>query len=262
MGFALALSERPGKEHFGGLIPGVKTVPFGDVEAARKAITSRTAAFILEPMQAENHCRTADPRYYEQIRTLCDAAGAKLVFDETQTNFGRTGTKFFMDQLGVTPDILIVGEALTSGMFPMTAMIFTPELKQFFDDHPLIHVCTFGGHDLGCVVAMTALDEYERLEPWNNAAELGVGLLKDLSALGAKHAGKIVSVAGKGLLVSIKLATAELAKKFCALARRAGVLVNTGRVDTTTVVIRPSLLISAEDVGMMVSAINKTVQDL
>ena len=65
-GFALALSERPGKEQFGGLIPGVKTVPFGDVEAARKAITSRTAAFILEPIQAENHCRMADPDYCRQ----------------------------------------------------------------------------------------------------------------------------------------------------------------------------------------------------
>ena len=166
-----------------------------------------------------------------------------------------------MDQLGVTPDILIVGEAITSGMFPMTAMLFTPGLKQFFDDHPLIHVCTFGGHDLGCVVAMAALDEYERLEPWNNAANLGASLMKDLSALAAKHARKIVSVAGKGLLVSIKLATEDLAKKFCSSAKQAGVLVNTGRVDTTSVLIRPSLLIGTEEIGRVVSVITSTLEE-
>jgi acetylornithine/succinyldiaminopimelate/putrescine aminotransferase len=261
-GFALSLSERPGKEQFGGLIPGVKTVPFGDVEAARKAITSRTAAFIMEPVQAENHCRMADPGYYRQIRSLCDASGAKLVFDETQSGFGRTGTKFFFEQLGVMPDILIIGEAITGGMFPMTAMVFTPELKHFFDIHPLIHVCTFGGHDLGCVVAMAALDEYDRLGPWDNAADLGVSLMKDLSALAAKHAGKIVSVAGKGLLFSIKLATEDLAKKFCSSAKQGGMLVNTGRVDTTTVLIRPSLLIGTEEIGRMVSVITKTVEEI
>jgi len=260
--FALSLSERSGKEQFGGLIPGVKTVPFGDVDAARKAITSRTAAFIMEPIQAENHCRMADSGYYRQIRSLCDASGAKLVFDETQSGFGRTGTKFFFEQLGVMPDILIIGEAMTGGMFPMTAMVFTAELKHFFDIHPLIHVCTFGGHDLGCVVAMAALDEYDRLGPWDNAADLGVGLMKDLSALAAKHAGKIVSVAGKGLLVSIKLATEDLAKKFCSSARQGGVLVNTGRVDTTTVLIRPSLLIGTEEIGRMVIVITKTLEEI
>jgi len=261
-GFALALSERPGKEQFGGLIPGVKTVPFGDVDAARKAITSRTAAFILEPIQAENHCRMADPGYYKQVRALCDAAGAKLIFDETQSNFGRTGTKFFFEQLGVVPDILIIGEAITSGMFPMTAMLFTPELKQFFELHPLIHVSNFAGHDLGCVVAMAALDEYERLGPWDNAANLGASLMKDLSALATKHARKIVSVAGKGLLVSIKLATETLAKKFCSSAKQGGVLVNTGRVDTTTVLIRPSLLIGTEEIGRVVSVITSTLEEI
>ena len=261
-GFALALSERPGKEQFGALIPGVKTVPFGDVDAARTAITSQTAAVVLEPIQAENHCRRAAPEYYRQLRALCDAAGAKLIFDETQSGFGRTGTKFLFEQLGVWPDILVIGEAMTGGMFPMTAMVFTPELKQFFDAHPLIHLCTFGGHDLGCVVAMAALDEYERRTPWDNAATLGGRLLQDLTALAAKHPGKIASVAGIGLLVSIKLASAELAKQFCAATRRNGMLVNTGRVAPTTVLVRPALLIGPEDVARIVGVTAQTAESL
>jgi acetylornithine/succinyldiaminopimelate/putrescine aminotransferase len=261
-GFALSLSERQGKEQFGGLIPGVTTVPFGDVEAARKAITPNTAAFIMEPIQAENHCRTADAGYFRQIRALCDATGAKLIFDETQSGFGRTGARFFFEAAGVEPDILIFGEAVTSGMFPMTAMVFTPELKHFFDIHPLIHLCTFGGHDLGCLVAMTALDEYDRLEPWKNAALQGDVLMKGFRACAERHVDTLVSVAGRGLLISLKFASRELAQAFCAGARHNGLLVDTGKVDRATVLIRPSLLITNEEAEAIIDGVTKTLEKL
>ncbi|HPI94187.1 MAG TPA: aminotransferase class III-fold pyridoxal phosphate-dependent enzyme [Deltaproteobacteria bacterium] len=259
-GFALSLTERPGKEQFGKLIQAVKVIPFGDVEAARSTIGNRTAAVVMEPVQAENHCRTADAGYYARVKALCESTGAKLVFDETQSGFGRTGTRFFFEQTGVQPDILIVGEAITSGMFPMTAMVFTPELKHFFDIHPLIHLCTFGGHDLGCLVAMTALDEYDRLEPWKNAARIGDRMVGELSALAEKNGSKIVSIAGKGLLLSIKLAAEDLARRFCAAARAGGLLVNIGETDRTTILIRPSLLISDEDATEIFNAITRTLE--
>jgi putrescine aminotransferase len=259
-GFALSLSERSGKEQFGQLIQAVKVIPFGDIEAAQKAIGPKTAAVVMEPIQTENHCRTTDKSYYIQVRTLCDTAGAKLIFDETQSGFGRTGTRFFFEQTGVTPDILIIGEAITSGLFPMTAMVFTPELKGFFDIHPLIHLCTFGGHDIGCLAAMTALDEYDRLKPWVNAAHLGNVLIKKLSALAEKSGGKLLSVAGKGLLISLKLASQDLATKLCAAARHDGLLVNTGAVDRTTILIRPSLLIGMEEADKILDIIAKILQ--
>ena len=156
----------------------MKTVPFGDAQAAESAVSGRTAAFIMEPIQAENGCREAEKAYYAKIRSLCDRHGAKLIFDETQSGFGRTGSRFFFEQTGVEPDILIVGEAITGGIFPMTAMVFTPELKEFFDVHPLIHLCTYGGHDIGCRVAMSALDEYDRECPWDNARQRGTKLLE------------------------------------------------------------------------------------
>ena len=261
-GFALSLSARPGKEQFGKLIPDVKVIPFGDEAAAAGAIGSHTAAVVMEPIQAENHCRRADAGYYARVRALCDKAGAKLIFDETQSGFGRTGTRFFFEQIGVSPDILIIGEAITSGMFPMTAMVFTPELKHFFDVHPLIHLCTFGGHDLGCLVAMTALDEYERLEPWKNAAATGEALMKALDALKGKHGRKVASIAGQGLLVSLKLSDPDTALRFCAAAWKAGLLVETGLVDRSTVIIRPSLLIGAQETGRIVDGLAKALADL
>ncbi|MFA5100343.1 MAG: aspartate aminotransferase family protein [Candidatus Omnitrophota bacterium] len=258
-GFALSLSERKGKEQFGMLIPSVKVIPWGDAETAAQAIGQKTAAVVMEPIQAEHHCRTADKSYYAQIRALCDKTGAKLIFDETQSGFGRTGTKFFFEQIGVTPDILIIGEAVTSGMFPVTAMVFTPELKSFFDIHPLIHLCTFGGHDLGCLVAMEALDEYNRLNPWDNAKQIGDILIKGISSQAAKNSDKVISVAGRGLLISIKLADNNMALKFCAAARNAGLLVDTGSVDTSTVLIRPSLLICRYEADKILDIVAKTL---
>jgi putrescine aminotransferase len=261
-GFALSLSQRVGKEQFGKLIQAVKVIPFGDIEAARKAIGPQTAAVVMEPIQTENYCRTADALYYAQVRSFCDATGAKLIFDETQSGFGRTGKRFFFEHLGVAPDILIIGEAITSGIFPMTAMVFTPELKGFFDIHPLIHMCTFGGHDLGCMVAMTSLDEYERLEPWISAARLGEKLMKDLSTLIKIDKGRLVSIAGKGLLVSLKFSSPDIARSFCAKARENGLLVDTGKVDTSTILIRPSLLVTEAELKEIVDKASMTLSAL
>lgn len=261
-GFALSLSGKPGKEQYGRLIQGVEVIPMGDVEAARHAIGQGTAAVIMEPMQVENRCRTAPAEYYQHIRELCNASGAKLIFDETQTGFGRTGTRFFFEQTGVEPDILIVGEAMTAGMFPMTAMIFTYELKHFFDVHPLIHLCTFGGHDLGCMVAMATLDEYERLEPWDNARHTGDNLMKKFKTLADKNPDVITSVTGMGLAISLNFASSAQAKEFCCNAYDNGLFVETGKLDPDSVLIRPSLLITEEEASGIIDGITKTLKGL
>jgi len=256
-GFALSVSARQGKEQFGGLIPCVETVPFGDVDAAASRIGDQTAAFVMEPIQAENHARTAPGEYFGKIREICDRHGVVLVFDETQTGFGRTGTRFYFEQTGVEPDILVIGEAITSGMFPMTAMVFTRRLKRFFDEHPLIHLCTFGGHDLGCVVAMRALEEYDALEPWENARRLGEVLLAGLGDAVSAHGGR-ASVTGAGLLASVRFGGPDEARTFCVEAARAGLLVDVGRVDASSVVFRPSLLVSEQEVNEIV----RTAEDV
>jgi putrescine aminotransferase len=258
-GFALSLSERKGKEQFGALIPGVKTVPFGDIKAAIEAIDDKTAAFVAEPIQAENHCRTASAGYFARIRALCSLHGAVLIFDETQSGFGRTGKGFAFEHSGVIPDIAIVGEAITGGLFPMTAMVFTPELKGFFDAHPLIHLCTFGGHDLGCSAAMAALDEYDCLKPWINAGELVEAMIGDLAEYAAVRSGPLVSVAGEGLLMSLKFASSGDARRFCRLACGNGLLARPGEVDPSAVPLRPSLLITPSEAVLITGTVMKVL---
>lgn len=113
------------------MIPDIKTIPFNDVSAAKNAITKQTAAVILEPIQAENNCRITDKTYLQELRVACDKADALLIFDESQTGFGRTGEKFATDYFGVLPHIMIIGEALSGGVFPMGAVVFTSRVKKF-----------------------------------------------------------------------------------------------------------------------------------
>lgn len=261
-GFAISLSDRDDKKDFGALIPAIKVVPFGDINAAKAAVGNKTAAFILEPIQAENNCRAAGSEYLRQLRSLCDKFGAKLIFDESQSGFGRTGKKFAFENAGIYPDILIIGEAMTGGVFPMTAMVFTNELKNLFDVHPLIHLCTFGGHDAGCHVAIAALDEYEYLKPWENAAAIGEHLMDGLKDIISENKDTKISVNGQGLLLSMAFDSEDTAKTFCMRAIKKGILVKQGKVDRRSVVIRPSLTITEAEKDMILKGVKEAIKGI
>lgn len=261
-GFALTLSQREDRHLFGNLIPEVSTVPFGDIDAVKKAVTRKTAAFIMEPVQAENHCRAADAGYLVKVREICRRKSAMLILDETQTGFGRTGSKFAFEDSGVEPDILVFGEAITGGVFPMTGIAFPRKLKSFFDAHPLIHMSTFGGHDIGCRVACRALDEYDRIRPWQNAMLLGMKLADRLRSVMEARPNVIRSMSGKGLLVSLAFRDAKTAAAFCAQAARQGVFAAPGEVARHCVVLRPPLTITSDDVDFIANAVMKAAARL
>jgi putrescine aminotransferase len=96
--------------------------------------------------------------YLEQVRALCDRAGALLIVDEIQAGLGRTGRLWAVEHFGVNPDIMLVGKGLSGGIFPMTATCFRAELESVFEADPFIHVSTFGGAEVGCPVALKVLE--------------------------------------------------------------------------------------------------------
>jgi len=262
-GFALSLSDRKDRDSYAPLIPDVRVMPFGELDAARKAITSRTAAVILEPIQAENNCRAASPGYLKGLLGLCQQNGAVLIVDETQTGFGRTGSKFAYEVSGIEPDILVLGEALAGGMFPIAATLLTQRVNAFMNAHPLIHLSTFGGADVGCRVALKAIEIYERDQPWRNAAAMGERLSSGLRQLIREAAASPVrSVAGKGLLLSLEFGSPEAAKQFCKAAATHGLLVVPGEVAASTVVLRPMLKISPEQVGEIVASVKAAMESM
>lgn len=253
-GFALSLSDHQGKDNYGDLIPEVTKIPFGDLKAAEKMITSKTAAVFIEPVQAENGCRTAEIAYIQGLSSLCQHKKTLLVFDETQTGMGRCGAKFACEKAGVTPDVLVIGEALGGGMFPIAATVFTQKLNRFLNAHPMIHLSTFGGSDIGCRTAIAALDEYEAVRPWENAEEKGIRLIYGLKALMKEYPGKIKSVQGDGLLIGLTFIHESDAICFCKKAASNGIIITRGEISKTSVVFRPSLLISEKDVEDIITA--------
>ena len=255
-GFAMSLSDRKDREIYGPLIPNVGQLPFGDIEAARKMITKNTAAVFIEPVQAENNCRQAGREYLQSLRKFCAKKGALLILDETQSGMGRTGKKFAFEESGIMPDVLVIGEALGAGMFPIAATVFTQRLNKFMNAHPMIHLSTFGGSDLGCRVSQKALEEYERLKPWDNAARSGKKLREGLEILRNSHPNMIQSLDGRGLLLSMDMGTADTALAFCRAAAEKGLLVCPGDVARCSVVFRPSLLISEETVVEILQAVS------
>ncbi len=240
-GFALSLSTRADATLYGPLIPETQALSPDTQQAFLDAIDTQTAAVIVEPIQVENHCRALDPEWLGKLQKRCRNMGALLIVDETQTGFGRSGEKFAFLESGLEPDVLILGEALGGGMFPIAATVITQEVNRFMNEHPMIHLSTFGGSDIGCRVALKALELYESEKPWDKARDAGCFLEKDLEDLQKKHAKTLLSVQGSGGVFSLEFADEAAADEFVRRAAQEGILLTTGEVAKNTVVLRPPL---------------------
>ncbi|MCX8125121.1 MAG: aspartate aminotransferase family protein [Spirochaetes bacterium] len=260
-GFAVSLSESDKKKTFG-QIPDIVTIPFGNIQALEERVTTKTAAIITETIQVENACRSASEGFFKIMRNVCNKTGALMVLDETQTGMGRTGKKFAFEHYGVEPDILVIGEALGAGIFPIAATVFSKQVQKFMHAHPLIHLSTFGGHDLGCRVAYAALDMYETTKPWENAEKVGRQLIEKLNTLQKQYPSKILSVRGKGLVIAATLATELLAEKAVGKLLREGIFVTTGKVARDSIIIRPALTIQETVADAIAKGIHKIIKTL
>jgi putrescine aminotransferase len=245
-GIALSLSEVAGKEKYGPLLPGIRTVPFFDCRAIEQELAHGAAALIFEPIQVEHGGRMVLPADLRTARRLCNEHKALLVLDETRTGFGRTGFRFACEVADVVPDILLVGEALGAGVFPITAAIFTQNVNRFLNAHPMIHLSTFGGSDLGCRVGLAALKEYGRIEPWDNARERGAQLRLALEQ-GRLGGTSLVDIRGRGLLLALDFADAATANHYIKAAARQGVFLRSARFAPHVVLVEPPLIITQEE---------------
>jgi acetylornithine/succinyldiaminopimelate/putrescine aminotransferase len=254
-GFALSLSSHPHRGDFAPLVPGARVERLATAEDVARAVTHDTAAVLLEPLQAENHCASLSREVMAALAARCRETGTVLVVDETQTGFGRTGRRFAYEHFDLLPEAVVLGEALGAGVFPICGAMFSPRLNAFLNAHPLIHLSTFGGSDLGCVVACAALEEYERLAPWENAVRQGVKIREALDGVIDARGPGIRSLAGRGLLLSLELADSQAAIGFCKSLATEGIFAKPGRVATNTVVLRPPLTLADAERDRLVAAV-------
>ena len=160
-GLSLATGDAEFRDPFGPNPAEFSQVPFDDLHAMADAIDDSTAMVILETIPATLGMPLPSPGYLAGVERLCRERGALLCLDEVQTGLGRTGTMWCWQQEGVTPDLMVTAKGLSGGIVPITATLMTAELHAFFDDHPFIHVSTYGGAELGCVAGLAVLDVVE-----------------------------------------------------------------------------------------------------
>ncbi len=189
------------QEGFGPLVPGFRYVPFNDLETLEANLTPKTAAIMLEPIQAEAGVVVPDVAYLKDLRKLCTERHILLIFDEVQTGMGRTGTLFAYEQFGIQPDIMTLAKGLGGGV-PIGACVATDTVAAAFE--PGTHASTFGGNPLACAAALKVLDlliDGGKLEQGRLAGEY---LRKGLATL-SKQFSCIRESRGMGLLRGLEL---------------------------------------------------------
>ena len=185
------------------LVTGFSYVPYNDADAVEKAITDKTAAILVEPIQGEGGVNVPDEDYLKRLRKICDANGILLVLDEVQTGIGRTGKLFAYQHSGIEPDIMTLAKGLGNGL-PIGAMLAKDPIAQAFT--PGTHASTFGGTPLVCSAAIEViktLTEDEML--LDNCRRMGKYLTEELNSLKEKYPQIISNVRGKGLLIGMEL---------------------------------------------------------
>jgi len=250
---AISFSTEPlYRRDFGPFTPGFTIIPFGDAAALEKAITPNTAAFLVEPIQAEAGILIPPDGFLKRAAEICRANNVLFIADEIQTGLGRTGKLFACEYEGVRPDMVVVGKSLGGGCYPVSAVVADREILGVFK--PGEHGSTFGGNPLGCAVARESLRVIREENLVANAAERGRSFMEKLRKVRSRH---IKEVRGRGLLIGIELQPAAGgARRFCEELMKEGLLCK----ETHDHVLRlaPPLIIREKDLNWALKRI-KTV---
>jgi len=240
---AISFSTEPlYRDDFGPFTPGFVTVPYGDSAAIERAITSNTAAVMLEPIQGEAGVILPPAGFLKQVAEICKKNNVLFIADEIQTGLGRTGKLFACDYEGVRPDIMVIGKALSGGFYPVSATLADESIMGLFA--PGEHGSTFGGNPLGAAVARASLRVIREEKLAERAEQLGTYFMEQLAEIPSPH---VKEVRGKGLLIGVELKReAQGARRFCEALQERGILAK----ETHEHVIRfaPPLVIDTETI--------------
>ncbi len=249
-------SEPQYRDGFGPFPPGFVTIPFGDATALRAAITTNTAAFLVEPIQGEGGIIVPPPGWLAECARICRERRVLLICDEIQTGLGRTGHLLACQHDDVHPDGVILGKSLGGGLLPVSAFVSTHDVMRVFA--PGDHGSTFGGNPLAAAVAMAALDVLEEEQLCERSRELGAWLMTRLQEIASPL---ISEVRGRGLYVGVEIDAARLpARRVVDRLLARGILSK----DThgTVVRIAPPLNVAQADLAWAVGELRSVLREL
>lgn len=240
------------KEGFHPLPEGFRYVPFNDSESLRAAVNDKTAAIMLEIVQAEGGVHTIKAAFAQEVAKLCAEHGLLLIIDEVQTGMGRTGALFAHEHYGLEPDIFTVAKGLGSG-FPVGAMLAKEHLREAFG--PGSHGSTFGGNPLAMSAVIGTMETMIEEKVAQRAAERGAYLLNSLKVK-LSDVPVVKDVRGLGLIIGIECS--EPAADIVEAARAAGLLVITAGPNVVRLL--PNLLVTPEEIDEAVSVLHQVLE--
>jgi len=238
------------KYQFGPMLPGIKLIPYGDIEALKQAITPNTAAFLLEPIQGEAGIIIPPEGFLKEAFKICRKNNVLFIADEIQSGLGRSGKMFACDWETVEPDMYILGKALGGGVFPISCVAANSEILGVFN--PGSHGSTFGGNPMACGVSIAALDVIYNEKLCEQSLELGLYFMSKLNDIVNPS---IKEIRGKGLFIGVELN--ENARPYCEALMTEGLLCK----ETHENVIRfaPPLTITREELDWAIERIKKVL---
>lgn len=240
-GAASLMSDPTYTQAYRPLLPGISFIDFNR-EADLEKITHRTAAVVMEVVQAEAGVRLPDGEYLLKLRRRCDEVGAMLVFDECQTGFGRTGTLFAFEQYGIVPDILTLAKGMGGGM-PIGAFVSSKACMSVLSHDPVLgHITTFGGHPVSCAAALATLETLLS-EQWIARVKEKEQLFRSL----LQHP-SIREVRSAGLLIAVELDSFETVLRVCEACLQRGLIVDWFLFNPNCLRIAPPLTITEDEI--------------
>ena len=248
--------------NYGPFTPGFVKIPYNDLDALEKTLENdaqNIAAFLVEPIQGEAGVYVPDENYLKKAAELCQKYNVLFIADEVQTGIARTGKLIACHHENVQPDILILGKALSGGMYPVSAVLANDEIMNVI--HPGQHGSTFGGNPIACAVAIAALDVVEEEKLSERAEELGKLFRAEIEKL-IEKTDLITKVRGKGLLNAILIndtPESSTAWNLCLQLKENGLLAKP--THGNIIRLAPPLVITEEQLMECVAIIEKTIME-
>ncbi len=247
-------TDEESRSGFGPMTPGFRILPYGDAEAVAAAMHPSVAAVMIEPIQGEGGIIIPPSGYLRRLREITTEHQALLVVDEIQSGLGRTGRLFAYQHEDIRPDIVIIGKALSGGLYPASGILADDAVMSVFT--PGVHGSTYGGNPVAAAVCRTALKVLVEEGLIENSADLGAYFLQRLQEIESPH---IKEVRGLGLWIGIELhPEAGGARRFCEAMQNDGLLCK----ETHEHVIRcaPPLTITREELDWALERLEKALR--
>ena len=204
-GLALAAGDEKYRKPFGPSSPGFTQVPFGEISAIQNALSPDTAAVILETIPATLGMPIPSQNYMAEVRRLCSANDTLLIMDEVQTGLGRTGKLWAFQHFNIIPDMVVLGKGLSGGVYPITATVIRQPLESVFHADPFIHISTFGGAEIGCIVAQRVLEISSAPEFLAHVNHVAQAFKSGVAELQQKHPKFLKGLRQLGLMMGLEL---------------------------------------------------------